>query len=176
MKRVHLAMPRITAVLAMLVAAATAVPAAEPGPACAPVLKAMTRTLETDHATVSTSNGETNNGITAGGVNYLQVGGAWRMSGLPPRDNQQRFAQNLRNAKFFTCQPLPDSTLEGAPVFSYRTITETDDAVTESTVSLLKSSGLAVAVENTTTERNGPKSHYVTKYSYTGIRAPTIQK
>jgi hypothetical protein len=98
------------------------------------------------------------------------------VSGLSPRDNQERSDENLRNAKSYTCQALPDSSLDGAPVFNYRTLTETDDAVNDSTVSILKSSRLAVAVENTTTEHNGPKTHYVTRYSYTGIRAPTIQK
>ena len=169
------ATPRIPVFLAILTAATT-VHAAEPGPACAPLLQAMAKTLQSDHVTATISDGETHNGITAGGVNYLQVAGAWRVSGLSPRDNQQRMAENLRNAKSYTCQQLPDSSLEGAAVLKFRTLTETDDAVTESIVSILKSSGLAVAVENTTSQRNRPKTHYVTKYSYTAVRAPAIQK
>jgi hypothetical protein len=54
--------------IAILGAATAAAATAEPGPACAPILSAMAKTLETDHATLTQSNGLTTNGITAGGV------------------------------------------------------------------------------------------------------------
>jgi hypothetical protein len=55
---------------------------AEPGSACAPVLKAMAKSLQSDHSTVS---------------------------------------QIVRNAKTYTCQALPDSTIDGTAVANYRT-------------------------------------------------------
>ena len=68
----------------------------------------MAKTLKADHATLSQSNGHATKGITAGGVNYLQIGAEWKISPLSPRDNQVRSDENLRNARSYVCQPLPD--------------------------------------------------------------------
>lgn len=157
-------------------AAAAAAAAAEPGPACAPILSAMAKTLLADHATRTQSNGQTINGITAGGVNYLQMGNAWRMSPLSPRDNQVRSDQNLRNAKSYVCQSLPDSSIDGVTVANYQTRTETEDAVVDSKIAISKASGLAIEVDNDLTAGGSNKSHYSTRYSYAGIHAPSVQK
>lgn len=154
---------------------ATAV-AAEPGPACAPILKAMAKTLVADHATLTQSDGRTSNGITAGGVSYLQIGNVWKLSPLSPRDNQARSDENLRNAKSYVCQSLPDSIIDGVAVTNYRTRTQTEEAVVESKISISKSSGLAIQVDNDVDAGEGNKSHYTTRYSYTGIHAPPVQK
>ncbi len=160
-----------TAILGLATAAAGA---AEPGPACAPILKAMAKTLVADHATLTQSGGHTSNGITAGGVSYLQIGNAWKVSPLSPKDNQARSDENLRNAKSYTCQSLPDSSIDGVAVANYRTRTETEDTVVESQISISKTSGLAIQVDNNIGEGN--KSHYSTRYTYTGIHAPSVQK
>jgi hypothetical protein len=162
--------------IAILGAATAAAAAAEPGPACAPILSAMAKTLEADHATLTQSNGHTTNGITAAGVNYLQMGNVWRVSPLSPRNNQARSDENLRNAKAYVCQSLPDSSIDGVPVANYRTRTETEGAVVESKISISKISGLAVEVDNDLSAGGGSKTHYNTRYTYTGIRAPFIQK
>jgi hypothetical protein len=133
----------------------------------------MVKTLAVDHVTVTQSDGHTVNGITARGVNYLQMGNVWRISPISPKDNQARSDQNLRNAKSYTCQPLPDSTIDGEAALNYRTRAETDDAVAEATISISKSTGLAIQVDNYVGEG---KSHYVTHYSYTGVHAPSVQK
>ena len=160
-----------TAILGLATAAAGA---AEPGPACAPILKAMAKTLVADHATLTQSGGHTSNGITAGGVSYLQIGNAWKVSPLSPKDNQARSDENMRNAKSYTCQSLPDSSIDGVAVANYRTRTETEDTVVESQISISKTSGLAIQVDNNLGEGN--KSHYSTRYTYTGIHAPSVQK
>ena len=162
--------------IAILGAATATAVAAEPGPACAPILSAMAKTLEADHATVTQSNGLTSKGITAGGVNYLQIDNVWRVSPLSPRDDQARSAENLRNAKAYVCQSLPDSSIDGVPVTNYRTRTETEDAVVESKISISKISGLAIEVDNGLTAGEGNNSHYSTRYTYTGIHAPSTQK
>jgi hypothetical protein len=149
--------------------------AAEPGPACAPVLKAMAKTLTTDHSAVTQDGTRTITGITAGGVNYMQIGGTWKVSPLTPQDNQKRSEENLHNAKGYTCQALPDSTLDGVGVVTYRTRTENADAVVDSTVSIAKNTGLALQVENNIDSGGGTKMHYTTRYSYTGIHAPAVQ-
>jgi hypothetical protein len=159
--------------VAMLIAATSTSLAADPGPACAPILKAMAKTIAVDHATVSESNGRSTNGITAGGVNYLQIGGVWKVSGMSPKDNQARSDENLKNAKSYSCQSLPDSTVDGVAVANYQTRTETEDTVVESKIALSKATGLAIRVENYVGEGN--KSHYSTHYTYIGIQAPAVK-
>lgn len=149
---------------------------AEPGPGCTPILKAMAKTLLTDHSAITQNGGRTNTGITAGGINYMQIDGTWKLSPLSPQDNQKRSDENLRNAKTYTCQALPDSMIDGVTVANYRTRTESEDAVVDSTVAIAKSTGLALRVENNIDTGGGTKTHYTTRYSYTGIQAPTVKK
>ena len=162
--------------IALLGAATATAVAAEPGPACAPILTAMAKTLKADHATLTQSGGHTVNGITAGGVNYLQIDNVWKVSPLSPQDNQTRSDENLRNAKSYVCQSLPDSSIDGVAVANYRARTETEDAVVESKISISKTSGLAIQVDNELGSGEGNKSRYSTRYSYTGIHAPSVQK
>ncbi len=133
--------------------------AAEPAANCTPVLSAMAKTLQVDHATLSQSNGHTTNGITAGGINYLQVGEVWKVSPMSPRDNQARSDETLRNAKSYVCQALPDSSIDGVAVANYRARTETEGSVVESRISILKLSGLAVQVDNDIDSGGGSKPH-----------------
>ena len=139
-------------------------------------MSAMTKTLQVDHATLTQSDGHTSRGITAGGVNYLQFDGDWRLSAISPRDNQARSEENLRNAKSYVCQRLPDSSIDGVAVTNYRTRTETEDTVVESTIAISKASGLAIEVTNELVSGGVGKSHYSTRYTYTGIQAPSIKK
>jgi hypothetical protein len=162
------------AIMITAAAASTTSIAAERIAACRPVLKAMARTLVADHASVTQSDGRTLNGITAGGINYLQIDGAWKASPLSPKDNQERSDENLRNAKLYVCQPLPDSTIDGVAVANYHTRTEAEDEVVESNIAISKASGLAIQVENNLAGEK--KSHYITHYSYTNIHAPSVKQ
>jgi hypothetical protein len=171
-----LAMKSVLQILAILGTATGSAAAAELSPACAPILRAMAKTLVVDHATVTQSGGRTTNGITAGGVNYLQIDNVWKLSPLTPRDNQTRSDENLRNAKSYTCQSLPDSSIDGVAVANYRTHTESEQAAVDSKISISKASGLAIEVVNDLDAGDGIKSQYSTRYSYTAIRAPTVQK
>lgn len=157
-------------------AAITTANAAEPGPACAPILSAMAKTLRVDHATSTQSNGHTSNGITAGGVNYLQIGSVWKLSPLSPQDNQTRSDENLHNAKSYVCQRLTDGSIAGVAVTFYQTRTENDGTIVESKIALSKASGLAVEVDNDIDSGGGSKSHYSSRYTYTDIKAPSVQK
>jgi hypothetical protein len=101
----------------------------------------MAKTLVADHATVTQSDGHTRKGITAGGVSYLQIGNALKVRLLSPKDNQSRSDENLRDAKSYMCQSLPDSSIDGVAVANYRTRTETKDTVVESKIAISKASG-----------------------------------
>jgi hypothetical protein len=74
------------------------------------------------------------------------------------------------------CQSLPDSSIDGVTMANYRTRTETEDAVVESKISISNTCGLAIEVDNDLSAGEGNKSHYSTRYSYTGVHAPSIQK
>ncbi len=150
--------------------------AATPGPGCGPILSAMAKTLQVDHATLTQSNGQTTHGITAGGVNYMQIDNAWRVSPFSVKENQARSDENLRNAQSYSCQSMPDSNVDGVAVANYRTRTESEGTVVESKVSISKASGLAILVENDLDAGGSIKSRYITHYSYDGIHAPTVQK
>jgi hypothetical protein len=127
-----------------------------------------------DHATLTHSDGRTLNGITAGGVNYLLIDGTWKTSSFSPKDNQAQSDENLKNAKSYVCQTLPDGNVDGVAVANYHTRTETDDEVVESKVAISKASGMAILVENSLAGEN--KSHYITHYTYIGIHVPSVQK
>ena len=170
------ALLRFLQTIAILLAATATAVGAEPSPACAPILIAMAKTLVVDHATLTQSNGHTTNGITAGGVNYLQIGNVWKVSLLSPGENQARSDENLRNAKSYACQSLPDSSIDGVTVANYRTRTETEEAVVESKIAISKISGLAIEVDNDLNAGEAIKSHYSTRYSYTGIHAPSVKR
>jgi hypothetical protein len=169
-------MRSIWLVLGVWAVSGTPAVCAEPGPGCMPILKAMAKTLQSDHSATTQDGSRISTGITAGGVNYLQVGSVWKVSPLSPQDNQKRSNENLRNAKTYTCQALPDSIIDGVAVANYRTHTESEDAVVDSTVSIAKSTGLAIRVENGLDTGGGTQAHYTTRYSYSGIHAPTVQK
>jgi hypothetical protein len=169
-------MSRILLAIAIFGTATANATAAVPGPDCAPILSAMAKTLQVDHATLTQSNGQATHGITAGGVNYVQIDNAWKVSPFSAKDNQARSDENLRNAQSYTCQSMPDTNVDGVAVANYRTRTENGGTVVESKISISKASGLAIQVENDLDAGGSVKSHYVTHYSYTGIHAPTVQK
>jgi hypothetical protein len=169
-------MKRFLQIMTILGAATATAVAAEPGPICTPVLKAMAKTLQADHASLTQSNGQSLRGITADGVNYLQIENVWKVSPLSPKDNQSRSDENLRNAKTYVCESLADSVVDGVPVANYRTRTESEDAVVESKVAISKASGLAIEVDNDLISGQRTKSHYSTRYSYMNIHAPSTQK
>jgi len=149
---------------------ALSVPAfgAELSAACKPVLAAMEKTLQTDHATVTTRGTTTMHGVTAGGVSYLQFSGVWKKSPMTPQENIKRSRENLQNAREYSCKPLPDSMIGGVAVANFATHTD-GDTVIDNTISIDKRTGLAVTV---VTDMKDEHMHIVTQYTYGGIKAP----
>ena len=145
--------------------------AAEVSAACKPVVSAMERTIRSDHITTTSQGGKTTKGITVGGVVYLQLRDKWIVSPMTPQDMQKQSNENLHAAKSYTCEKLADSVIDGVAVSNYRARTEGDAATNDSTISIAKSSGLAVRVDNDI--KAGPlKRHSTTDYSYTDVHAP----
>jgi hypothetical protein len=144
--------------------------AAELAGDCKPVFAAMEKTLRANHTTTSVHGAETIRGVTVDGVAWVQIKGAWRKSPIGVQQNIDMTRENLKDAKAFTCKPLPDAVVDGTPVANYATHTVTDDGTQDTRIAIAKSTGLAVSVEN----RNPgePGSDLVTRYGYSGVKAP----
>ena len=104
------------------------------------------------------------------GVNYIEIGGAWRKSPLSPQDSIAQSRENLRNAKSYTCSSLPDSVVNGVPVSNDAARTVTEDDTVESKISVSKATGRTVQVENDI--KTVKDAHYVTQYAYDNVKAP----
>jgi hypothetical protein len=130
----------------------------------------MEKSMLADHNTVTIMAGKTLHGVTVGGVNYIEVDGAWRKSPLSPQDSLARSRGNLKNAKSYTCSSLPDSVVNGVPVANYAARTVTADDTVESKISVSKATGRTVQVENDS--KTVKDAHYVTQYTYDNVKAP----
>jgi hypothetical protein len=146
--------------------------AAALSPACEPVVAAMEKTLQTDHAMTTVSGAQTIQGITVDGVTYLQAGGAWTKSPISVKEMIDRSRENLTSAREYACKPMPDSSVGGVAVANYATHTVTEDVVVDGTVAIDKRTGLAVRVENGIKISGGRGNHYATQYTYGGIKPP----
>ena len=138
---------------------------------CKPVFAAMEKTLLSNHTTVTTRGSETLRGVTVDGTTYLQVNGAWRKSPFTPQDNVTQSRGNLKDAKEYTCKPLPDAVVDGTPVVNFATHTVgSEDDIIDSRIAISKATGLAVSIEN----RRGADgaASYMTRYGYANVKAP----
>lgn len=144
---------------------------AELSSACKPVLASIEKTLATDHVTSSTQASSTVQGITVGGVLYVQVRGAWRKSPATAQGIIAQSRENLKDAREFACRPLPDSIVDGVPALNIATHTVSEDGDNEDgTVAIDKRNGLTVRVESHL--NGGPDARHVTHYTYGNVKAP----
>jgi hypothetical protein len=144
--------------------------AAELSAACQPLVAAMEKSLLADHNTATIRAGKISHGVTIGGVNYIEVSGAWHKSPMSPKDLIAQSRENLKDAKGFTCSTLPDSIVNGVPVSNYAARTVTEDDTTDNKISISKAMGRLVQVENDS--KNDENAHYITQYTYDGVKAP----
>jgi hypothetical protein len=150
-------------------------PAYAQGPAaCQPVSAAMTKLFTTDHSNATTAGGIVNQGITAGGVMYIQVKGAWRKSPLTAQAMQKQEEENIRNAKNYSCKALPDETVNGVPASVFTIHSETDAGVDDGKIWIGKANGLPLKTEDDLTVM-GSKNHISIVYGYANIHAPVVK-
>lgn len=161
---------RLVLVLAVALGPMSAFSAELPA-ACKPLMAAMEKSVRADHSTTTQTGKEIVTGITAGGANYIQMGGKWRKSPMTAAQNIQRSQENLRNAKVYTCQPAGELMVDGTPGTKYLAHTESDFGTVDSVIVVGKGNSLVLQVENIT-KFDGRANHYVTKYTYGSIKAP----
>ena len=153
------------------VALSTSAFGAELSTVCKPLFATMEKSLQADHASTTTRGNDTIKGITVGGVNYLQIGGVWKKSPMSVQENLEQSRTNLKNAKEYTCKPMPDSIAGGATVANYSIRTVGEYAVVDTVIAIDKRTGMPVSVSSDI-KSDGTSNHYVTQYSYSGIKAP----
>jgi hypothetical protein len=158
-----------------LLFAALAVTSATAGAAeltgdCKPVWAAMEKTMRADHTASTVRDGTTIQGVTAGGVNYVQIRGTWRKSPMSVQQVIEQQHDNLKDAKEYRCQRIGDSTVDGAPVTLYKTQTVNDSTTGESTIAISRSDGVAVQVDATI--KGDANMHFITHYAYGNVKPP----
>lgn len=163
-------MPIRSMLIVALAVASAAATAAELGGDCKPVWAAMEKTMRADHTASTVRDGRTTRGVTAGGVNYVQIKGTWHKSPMSVQDLIAQQQENLRNAKTYACQRVGDSTVDGAPVTLYRTQTVSDATTGESTIAIARGTGVAVQVDATI--KGDADMHFVTHYGYGNVKPP----
>jgi hypothetical protein len=167
--------------LAVVVAVATClVPAAfaqKDAAGCKVPFAAMEKAITMDHAATTQSQGRTMQGITAGGVNYVQINGAWKASPMTPKEMLDREHENIRTARAYHCEALGPTVVDGTPAARYRVHSESadGDAISDGTLTIAVGSGLPLAVEQDMLISGGTKMHMATSYRYTGISAPSVK-
>jgi len=170
-------MTRRIALISLVLAWFAAAPAmAQSSPACKPLFDAMIKAATTpNHATSTMSNPPTvSETITAGGVIYLKISGAWKKSPMTPQAMAQQQVDNIKNSKS-TCNQLPDERVDGAPAAVYTLHNETPDVgASDSKVWISRATGLPLRSEGDV-GGGADKMHISTKFDYASITAPIVK-
>jgi|SRR5581483_5048240 len=105
---------------------------------------------------------------------YVQVNGQWRVSPMSPK----MLLEEKKNTKpdpdvHSTCRVLRDEVIDGEAATVYSEHTETRDEKIDSQIWISKSRGLPLKMENSMDVGGAAgKSHTVSRYEYTNVRAP----
>lgn len=159
--------------VAALLAAADPAVAAGKSAACKPLFDAMEKVALTDHALRIVRDGKSSESITAGGVIYIQVRGAWKASPMTAQDMLAQQRENIRTARAYDCTPLGDAMVNGVNAHTYRAHTEAADGdpVSDATIAIAAGSGLPLHTDEDI-KSSGTPMHLSIDYRYDGIRAP----
>jgi hypothetical protein len=157
--------------LIVLALTATVDAMAQKSPACKPVLDAMEKVIAVDHSTTSQVDGRVMEGITSGGISYIKLPDKWIKSPSSPQETLKREQENIRDAKVYTCQPLPDASVSGTSALVYRAHSEGASGIADVTLWISKSTGLPLKLEEDLVT-DGSKRHISNQYEYANIRAP----
>ena len=156
---------------ACLLAFATSAAAQVNSPACKVPSDAMTKVITIDHATSADMNGKSTKTITAGGVNYVQINGAWVKSQMNAQDSLKQVLENFKNATAYTCRQLADETVAGEAAGVYTIHEENPYTKGDSKLWISKKTGLPLKTE----EDLAGVGHIAVAYSYTNIKAPVVK-
>lgn len=106
---------------------------------------------------------------------YVKVRGRWMKSPVTPQDMADQQEAHIRDAKVYTCQALPDDTVDGERAAVYKTHTENDDIGTrDAEIWISRSSGLILRTEADVPSASG-RRHESDRFDYANIQAPVVK-
>ncbi len=145
--------------------------------ACRPLVDAERKTITTQHHLYSTEGsarekGHTTEGITTGGVIYIQVSGEWKRSPWTPKQALAQMDTNLTTASAYSCTHVGDESVAGTAATVYTAHSESEGVKNDARIWVDKSSGLVLRTEADEDAGGGDKTHVSTRYDYTNVQAP----
>jgi hypothetical protein len=147
--------------------------AAQPSPACKPIIDAVRKQWLTPSHAVFVSSGAPTvmEEIIMADATYVKVQHGWRKS--PVSLIEVRRGEDVDIPKVYECRPMPDENLDGVPssVFAVHTVDETKESTGKMWIA--KGTGLPVKSETDTTQ-SGKKLHVITTWTYDNIHAPAL--
>ena len=157
-----------------VLAHARAIPAA-----CRPLVDAERKTVTTSkhaYTTRTSANAgqqtRTVEGITFGGVIYVQYNGKWRRSPATPAQMLAQLDTNVTTATAFSCTHVGDESASGAVAAVFTSHTDNEGVKADARIWVAKGSGLVLRVEEDRDTGGGDKAHVSIRYDYTNVQAP----
>jgi hypothetical protein len=113
--------------------------------------------------------------IFANGAFYVLARGEWRKSSLTIDEMRQQAIENRKNARNISCKFLRDETVDGAAARVFQAHFETEDAKSDATLWISKSTGLPLKQEQDTDLGGAAgKTHMSIRYEYSNVSAPAV--
>ena len=178
MSRFHAVQPLIAAAFCLAsipaFAHAQTIPAA-----CRPLIDAERKTITTPHHVYSTEGSarpgqkaRTSEGITAGGVIYIQVSGKWKRSPWTLKQALAQMDTNLTTATAYSCAHVGDESEAGTAAAVYTAHTENEGVKADARIWVAKATGLILRTEEDEDTGAGAKLHMSIRYDYTNVQTP----
>ncbi|MGH9409990.1 MAG: hypothetical protein ACRD1V_11110 [Vicinamibacterales bacterium] len=148
--------------------------AAQPSPACKPVVDAMHKQWTTpNHVTIMQSGRPVPiEAITIGDTIYVKSRNTWVKSPESAADSRVDDEAKLKNAKVYTCRSLPAASVNGVPADVFAIHTEDSGGTSDSQFWIARATGLPVKLETTVA---GDKSRFSSTWDYANIHAPVVK-
>lgn len=147
---------------------------ADTSASCKPVLDAMAKTEATPHHAYQTEAGQpVKESILADGVIYIQIKGKWQKSPLTMKEMQDQEAENVKDAKAYTCTYVKDESVgnESAALYNFHQVID-ENTKSDGQIWISKSRGLILKQEEDFD--TGQKRHMSLRYDYNNVQAPSL--
>jgi hypothetical protein len=140
-------------------------------PTCKTVLDAVAKVQSTPHHIYQTAAGQpVRESIFADGVLYIQVKGKWQKSPMTMKEMQEQEAENIKNAKAYTCCYVKDETVgsEAAALYNFHQVID-ENTKSDGQMWISKRRGLILKEEDD--PDSGEKRHLSIRYDYDNVHA-----
>jgi hypothetical protein len=147
--------------------------AAQPSPACKPVIDATHKQSTTPNHMVVVRSGHPNaDVINLPDATYVRFPQGWLKTGPGFNDDPPDLGDNLPT--FYECRQLPDDALDGAAANVFAVHIVRDTKASDGTIWIAKATGLPIKSESNATV-GGRRAHLSSTWSYDNIHAPVVK-